>query len=445
MPSNANSKLSSVNAIVERSSFAYRSKIGFVVAGHQSMCFSHANRLHFRLRCLTCGVQRSYLFHTEVFDSLISRVTCPSTSLWGKPWGFGAPIALSACSVLFQMLPFSYWTYKPMSSFGLTKQLPVFRFPGSSEKLEMRGIALRTSRLLSERSTIWATSPLRKRGANANFNLPSVNALLERSSFAYRSKNGFVVAGHQSMCFSHANRLHFRLRCLTCGVQRSYLFHTAVFDSLISRVTCPSTSLWGKPCGFGAPIAFSACSVLFQMLPFSYWTYKPMSSFGLTKQLPVFRFPGSSEKLEMRGFDLRTSRMLSERSTIWATSPLRKRGANAISNLSSVNAIVERSSFAYRSKNGFVDAGHQSMCFSHANRLPFQLTCLAGGVQRSYLFHTEVFDSLFSRAMFPSTSSWGTPWRMAELIAFSASSVLFQMLHSANSTYVWMSFFDLTN
>ena len=127
MPSNAISKLSSFNAIVERSSFAYRSKIGFVVAGHQSMCFSHANRLHFRLRCLTGGVQRSYLFHTEVFDSLISRVTCFSTSLWGKPWGFGAPIAFSACSVLFQMLPFSYWTYKPMSSFGLTKQLPVFR------------------------------------------------------------------------------------------------------------------------------------------------------------------------------------------------------------------------------------------------------------------------------------------------------------------------------
>ena len=127
MPSNAISKLSSVNAIVERSSFAYRSKIGFVVAGHQSMCFSHANRLHFRLRCFTGGVQRSYLFHTQVFNSLISRVMFPSTSFWGKPWRFAALIAFSASSVLFQMLPFSYWTYKPMSSFGLTKQLPVFR------------------------------------------------------------------------------------------------------------------------------------------------------------------------------------------------------------------------------------------------------------------------------------------------------------------------------
>ena len=153
---------------------------------------------------------------------------------------------------------------------------------------------------------------------------------------------------------------------------------------------------------------------------------------------------GSSEKLEMRGIDLRTSRMLSERSSIWATSPL-KWGPNAISNLSSVNAIVERSSFAYRSKNGFVDAGHQSICFSHADRLPFRLTCLAGGVQRSYLFHTEVFDSLISRVMFPSTSFWGTPWQFAALIAFSASSVLFQMLPFAYSTYVSMSFFDLTN
>ena len=253
------------------------------------MCFLHANRLHFRLRCFTGGVQRSYFFHTEVFDSLISRVMCPSTSFWGEPWAFGAPIAFSACSVLFQMLPFAYWTYKPMSSFGLTRQLPVFRFPGSFVKLEMRGIDPRTSCKLSERSTIWAASPLKKPGANAISNLSSVNAIVERSSFAYRSKIGFVDACHQSMCFLHANSLHFRLRCLTGCVRRSYLFHTEVFDSLITRVMCPSTSLWGKPWGFGAPVAFSACSVLFQMLPFAYWTYKPLSSFRLTKQLPVFR------------------------------------------------------------------------------------------------------------------------------------------------------------
>ena len=187
----------------------------------------------------------------------------------------------------------------------------------------MRGIDRRTSCKLSERSTIWATSPLRKWGANVISSLSSVNAIVERSSFAYRSKNGFVDASHQSMCFSHANRLPFRLTCLTGGVQRSYLFHTEVFDCLISRVMCPSTSLWGKPWGFGAPIAFSACSVLFQMLPFAYWTYKTMSSFGLTKQLPVFRILISRLVwiIGDGGIDPRTSRMLSERSTIWATSP----------------------------------------------------------------------------------------------------------------------------
>ena len=45
----------------------------------------------------------------------------------------------------------------------------------------------------------------------------------------------------------------------------------------------------------------------------------------------------------MRGIDPRTSCKLSERSTIWGTSPLKKRGAYAISNLSSVNAKIEQS------------------------------------------------------------------------------------------------------
>ena len=107
---------------------AYRSKIGFVVAGHQSMCFSHANRLPFRLTCLAGGVQRSCLCQRDVFDPLISRVMFPSMSYWGKPWLFGAPIAFSASFVLFQMLPFANWTYKSMYSFGLTKQLTVFPF-----------------------------------------------------------------------------------------------------------------------------------------------------------------------------------------------------------------------------------------------------------------------------------------------------------------------------
>ena len=148
------------------------------------------------------------------------------------------------------------------------------------------------------------------------------------------------------MCFSHANRLPFRLTCLAGGVERSCLCQRVVFVSLISRVMFPSTSFWGKRWRFGAPIAFSASTGLFQMLPFAYWFQVSLSFFDLTNYVPVVSFvwfSGSSEKLEMRGIDPRTSGMQSERSTICATSPLRKRGAYDIWSLSLVNAIVERS------------------------------------------------------------------------------------------------------
>ena len=210
----------------------------------------------------------------------------------------------------------------------------------------------------------------------------------------------------------------------------------------------PSTSFWGTPWRLAALIAFSASSVLFQMLPFAYSTYVSMSFFDLTNKLPVGNFFLFFGLLWKAGDAGHRSPFLShaKRALYYLRYiPLRKWGANAISNLSSVNAIVERSSFAYHSKNGFVDAGHQSMRFSHANRLPFRLTCPAGGVQRSYLFHAEVFDYLICRVRFSSTSFWGTAWRFAALIAFSAGCVLFQMLPFAYSTYVSMSFFDLTN
>ena len=107
---------------------AFGCNIGFVDAGHQSICFSYANRLPSRLTWVAGGVQRSCLCQTDVFGSLISIVMFPPTSFWGKPWWFGTPIASSASSVLFQMLPFAYWTYKSMSYFGLAKQLTVFLF-----------------------------------------------------------------------------------------------------------------------------------------------------------------------------------------------------------------------------------------------------------------------------------------------------------------------------
>ena len=90
------------------------------------------------------------------------------TSSWDKLWQFGLLIALSSSSVLFQMLPFAYWTYKLMSSFGLTKQLLVFPF-FIFRLLWKIGDAThrrRTSRMKSERCNICATSTLRKRGAN---------------------------------------------------------------------------------------------------------------------------------------------------------------------------------------------------------------------------------------------------------------------------------------
>ena len=149
----------------------------------------------------------------------------------------------------------------------------------------------------------------------------------------------------------------------------------------------PLTSFWGKPWRFRTPIAFSPSSVLFQVLAFPYWTYNSMSSFGLTKQLTVFPFliSGLLWKIGDAGDRSCTSRMLSECSTIWATSPFRKRGATTLSNLSSVIEIVEQSPLLPIVVILALDAGHQSMCFSHATRLPSRLTCLAGGVQRRCL------------------------------------------------------------
>ena len=164
------------------------------------------------------------------------------------------------------------------------------------------------------------------------------------------------------------------------------------------------------------------------MLFFAYWTYKSMSSFGLTKQLTVFPFLDSRAPLKngrCGGIDPCTSRLQSGGSTIWATSLVRKRAANDIWSLSFVSAMVEQFCIAYGCKIGFVDAGYQSMCFSHANRLPFRLTYLAGGVQRSCLCQTDVFDSLISIVMFPPTSFWGKPLWFVTPITFSAGSVLF--------------------
>ena len=147
----------------------------------------------------------------------------------------------------------------------------------------------------------------------------------------------------------------------------------------------------------------------------------------------------------MRGINPRTSRMLSERSTIWATSPLRKRGAIALSNLPSVIEIVEQSPLLHIVVILALSVRVINQCVSHANRLPSRLTCPAGGVQKSCVCQTDVYDSLISIVMFPPTSFWGKPWWFGTPIAFSTSSVLFQMLHFAYWTYKSMSSFGFQN
>ena len=195
----------------------------------------------------------------------------PSTSFWGKPWRFGALIAFSASSVLFQMLPFPYGTYKSMSSFGLTKLLTVFPFLFSGLLWKIGDAGHRSPYLSHAKRALYHLIyiPVEETGSFCLIKpfLCYWNSWTE-SSVAFRCNIGFVGAGHQSMCFSYANRLPYRLTCLAGGVRGSCLSQTDVSESLISLVMFPPTSFWGKPWWFGTPIAFWASCVLFQMLAF---------------------------------------------------------------------------------------------------------------------------------------------------------------------------------
>ena len=145
--------------------------------------------------------------------------------------------------------------------------------------------------MLSERSTVWATSPLRKRGAFALSNLTSVIEIVEQSPILY-----IVVILALSMRVVNPCISHMPIACPPDWLAPLVGSKGAVYVRRMSLIVLsvefmfPLTSFWGKPWRFGALIAFSASSVLFQMLPFPYWTYKSMSSFGLTKQLSVFPF-----------------------------------------------------------------------------------------------------------------------------------------------------------
>ena len=269
----------------------------------------------------------------------------------------------------------------------------------------MRGIDPRTSRMQSERSTIWATSPLRKRGATALSNLSSVIEIVEQSPLLH-----IVVILALSVRVINPCVSHMPIACPPDWHASLVVSKGAVYVRRMSLMVLSveflfhSASFWGKPWRFGALIDFSASYVLFQMLPFAYWTYKSLSSFGLRKQLPVFPFSyfrtplknwrcGASIPVPLA---CKASALQSELHSRWLNGELLPHKPF----LCFWNSWTE-SSIAYRCNIGFVDAGHQSMCCSHASRLPSLMTCLAGGVKRSCLCQTDVFDCLISRIFVP--------------------------------------------
>ena len=172
----------------------------------------------------------------------------PSTSCWGKHWRFGTLVALLASSVLFQMLPFAYWAYKSMSSFGLTKQLtvfPFFDFPAPLKNWRC-GASIPVPRMLSDRSTIWATSPLRKRGAFALSNLTSVIEIVEQSPLLH-----IVVILAFSMRVINPCVSHMPIACPPDWHAPLVGSKGAVYVRRMSLIVLsvefmfPSTSFWG--------------------------------------------------------------------------------------------------------------------------------------------------------------------------------------------------------
>ena len=159
----------------------------------------------------------------------------------------------------------------------------------------MRGIEPRTSRMQSERSTIWDTSPY-----FSSFKLAfEINSWNISFPFVTRcqiipiiSKNKpelsnllkcFGDARHRTPYLSHAKRTLYHLRYIPVLFKLGASFWTKFMKYLFPFVT--------------------SC----QFLPF--FTNEKKRNRRILKNVLV-----------MRGIDPRTSRMQSERSTIWATS-----------------------------------------------------------------------------------------------------------------------------
>ena len=159
----------------------------------------------------------------------------------------------------------------------------------------MRGIDPRTSRMLSERSTIWAASPYSSSFELASEHnswkigfrfVTSCQFLPNISKYKWElwsPKKCFGDAGHRSPYLSHAKRA---------------LYHLSNIPVLFKIRASFEQNSWS--------ISFSFVTIC-QIVPI------------ISKYKPELSNP--QNVLEIRGIDPRTSRMQSERSTIWATSP----------------------------------------------------------------------------------------------------------------------------
>ena len=161
--------------------------------------------------------------------------------------------------------------------------------------MEMRGIDPRTSRLLSERSTIWATSPY-----SSSFEL-ALNKTHEISAFhLYRVVNSFPLSANTNQNYRILkNVLEMR------GI-----------DPRTSRMLSERSTIWAtSPYSSSFELALNKTHEIS-----AFHLYRVVNSFPLSANTNQ-NYRILKNVLEMRGIDPRTSRMLSERSTIWATSP----------------------------------------------------------------------------------------------------------------------------
>ena len=151
----------------------------------------------------------------------------------------------------------------------------------------MRGIDPRSSRMRNERSTFWATSPLRMLVDSDIWSHSSVNAIVERSlplhillvlAMSMRVINPFFSHMPMDCLFDWAATLLWSNGAIYVGGRS--LIHMSVEECFLRR-------LCEVKFGDSGHQSFSHSALPFQMLPIEYLTYLSMFSFDLTKQLPV--------------------------------------------------------------------------------------------------------------------------------------------------------------